>query len=67
MLWSVDAEEGVYARDLIQVGDYLVLSLSSTFSYDDLANPRAAVLYNLTTGETRLAPDPGFVQLSWVT
>lgn len=51
------------------IGDhvYLALSLSSTFSSDDLANPLAAVLYNLTTAETRLGPDPGLVQLSWVT
>jgi len=51
------------------IGDhvYLPLSLSSTLSYDDLTNPLAAVLYNLTTAETRLAPDPGFFQLNWVT
>lgn len=67
VLWSIEAEDGMYARDLIQVGDYLVLSLSSTFSYEDFGNPLPAILYNLSTGETQLAPDPGFVQLSWIT
>jgi len=67
LLWALDADQGVCARDLIHVGDYLVLSLSSTFSYDDFANPLPAVLYNLSTGQTQRAPDAGFVQLSWVT
>jgi hypothetical protein len=67
LLWALDAEQGVYARDLIQAGEYLVLSFSSTFSYEDFGNPLRALLYNLSTGEAKLAPDAGFVQLSWVT
>jgi hypothetical protein len=42
-------------------------TFSSTFSYEDFSKPLPALLYNLSTGEAQLAPDPGFVQLSWVT
>ncbi len=67
LLWALDADQGVYGRDLIHAGEHLVLSFSSAFSYEDFANPLPALLYNLSTGQAQLAPDAGFVQLSWVT
>jgi hypothetical protein len=67
LIWALAADQGVYPRDLVQVGDLLALSLSSTSSYDDFSNALPAVFYDMSTGKTQLAPDPGFVQLGFIT
>ena len=55
-----------YAIDMILVDNNLVVSLATEPFNNGLGRPLHPLIFNLETGESTLGPEPGFVQLSWL-
>lgn len=55
-----------YAVDMITVGNTLVVSLSTEPFNNGLGASLHPLIFNLETRESTLGPEPGFVQLSWL-
>ncbi len=55
-----------YAMDMVLLNNVIAISLASGQFSQGLGEPLPALLFDIGTGETTIAPEPGFVQPLWL-